>query len=323
MSHGSGITPLKLDAVRTTPLALRPSLVRAETFARPWRRGGLLTDLLAGLPAILAGADLRAVIAAVADAHRRRAPVLLGMGAHVIKVGLSPVIIDLMERGVIRGVALNGAGIIHDAELALCGQTSEEVAPALEQGSFGMAAETAALLTAAVARAGREPLGLGAAVGQALVEAHLPHLELSILAAGVHLGLPVTVHVAMGTDVLHMHPAFDPAAAGAASHRDFRLFAALVAELEQGVYLNVGSAVILPEVFLKAVALARNLGHRLERLTTVNLDFIRHYRPLTNVVQRPTSLGGQGFNLVGHHEILLPLIAAGVIEAVAAEDSSA
>lgn len=318
MTGGRNLAPLALDGVRCEPLAERRSLVSAERFARPWAAGGSLGDFLQRLPSILAGEELRALIAALAAACRAGRPVVLGMGAHVIKVGLNPVIIDLMERGILGALALNGAGIIHDAELALCGRTSEDVTEALERGSFGMAAETAALLCAAVDAAGRGNLGLGSAVGRQILDGGAPYPAQSILAAGVRLGIPVTVHVALGTDILHMHPGFDPAAAGRASHRDFRLLAAVVAGMEGGVYLNAGSAVILPEVFLKALALARNLGHRVRRVTTANLDFIRHYRPMTNVVQRPAALGGKGYALVGHHEILIPLIAAGVIEALAA-----
>jgi hypothetical protein len=256
------------------------------------------------------------VVSAIAAAHENRKTTVMAMGAHVIKVGLNPVVIDLMERGVVTAVAMNGAGIIHDTELAMTGSTSEDVAAALEDGSFGMATETGVFLSDAVALAGKKGYGLGRAVGQTIVDAGLPMREHSILAAGARLGIPVTVHVAMGTDIVHMHPSFDPEAAGGASHRDFRLFASVIATLEQGVYLNVGSAVLLPEVFLKAVTLVRNLGHRLEKFTAVNMDFIQHYRPMTNVVNRPTLQGGRGLSLTGHHEIMLPLIAAGVIDII-------
>lgn len=209
---------------------------------------------------------------------------------------------------------MNGAGAIHDTEVAMAGRTSEAVGPALDDGSFGMAAETAAFIADALDTGEGEKIGLGRALGRALLSSPFPHGHQSILAAGVRWAVPVTVHVAIGTDIIHMHPGFDAAKTGAASHIDFRILAAQVAELEGGVYINAGSAVILPEVFLKAVSLARNLGHRLDAFTTVNLDFIRHYRPTVNVIQRPTARGGRGYNLVGHHEIMLPLIAAGVIE---------
>jgi len=241
---------------------------------------------------------------------------LLGMGAHPIKVGLSPIIIDLMERGVLSGVAMNGAGIIHDAEMAMAGKTSEDVAESLADGSFGMSHETADFLNRAVAQEREGDLGLGARVGRALLRAKAPHLEKSILAEGVRLGVPVTVHVALGTDIIHLHPSLDPAATGSATHLDFRIFAGLVALLERGVYLNLGSAVILPEIFLKAITLVRNLGHQVRDFTAVNLDFNRHYRPMVNVLKRPTQEGGKGFELIGHHEIMFPLLAAAVIESL-------
>jgi hypothetical protein len=236
------------------------------------------------------------------------------MGAHVIKVGLNPIIIDLMERRILTSVAMNGAGIIHDLELAMIGQTSEDVTAALGDGSFGMARETCAFLGQAIKTAKGGSAGLGETVGRAIIDKQLPLMDQSILAAGVRLDIPITVHVAIGTDIIHMHPGFDPRKTGAATHRDFRQFSSIVATLEKGVYLNVGSAVILPEIFLKATTLVRNLGHVLDEFTTVNLDFIKHYRPLTNVIERPTAKGGRGISIIGHHEILLPLIAAGVIE---------
>ncbi|MFC1856440.1 hypothetical protein ACFL9U_00395 [Thermodesulfobacteriota bacterium] len=306
--------PIDLNEIRTHALAERDSQVSASEFAGTWDKGQTFSDFISKLPDILAGRDLKTVVQKIAAAFRGNKTVALGMGAHVIKVGLNPVVINLMERGIISAVAMNGAGIIHDLEIALTGRTSEDVAAALEDGSFGMVRETSEFLSAAINKAEEKSMGLGEAVGRAILENNLPFVEHSILAAGSRIGIPVTVHVAIGTDILHMHPGFDPKAAGGATHRDFRTFASVIAALEGGVYLNVGSAVILPEVFLKAVALARNLGYRLENFTTVNMDFIRHYRPLTNVVNRPTGQGGQGINLVGHHEIMLPLIAAGVIE---------
>jgi hypothetical protein len=236
------------------------------------------------------------------------------MGAHPIKVGLSPVLIDLLKRGLITGVALNGAGIIHDAEVAMVGRTSEDVDEVLGCGAFGMARETAEFLNAAIAWGAEQGLGLGQAVGRRLLESDFPHKDLSLVAAAAALEVPLTVHVAVGTDIIHLHPSVDPEALGATSHRDFRLFAALVSELDHGVFINLGSAVIIPEVFLKALTLARNLGHQASPLTTVNLDFVQHYRPLTNVVRRPTAGAGQGYALTGHHELLFPLLAALVVE---------
>ena len=309
-------TPIDLSGVRTYSLTDRKSKVSTGNFAKTWRKGSSYRDFLAHLPDILAGRQLKAVISAIVQSHRANRTILFGMGAHVIKVGLNPIVIDLMERGVITAVAMNGAGIIHDLELALVGHTSEDVAMAIEDGSFGMAREPCAFIAEALAATWDNRIGLGEAVGRVILEKNLPMADKSILAAGARLGIPVTVHVAIGTDIIHMQPEFDAAKAGAATHRDFRLFASIVAALEKGVYLNVGSAVILPEIFLKATTLARNLGHTLSDFTTVNLDFIKHYRPLANVIQRPTSKGGRGINLIGHHEILLPLIAAGVIEEI-------
>ena len=308
------ITPIDLTKLKTYPLDSRKSKVSVTDFAAPWQRGGNFASFLERLPSLLAADDLKAVVASIAAATRKNKTIALGMGAHVIKVGLNPILIDLMQRGVVTAVAMNGAGIIHDLELAMQGQTSEDVAASLGDGSFGMARETGEFLNRAISTAGKTEIGLGQAVGDAILAADFPHQDKSLLAACARLNVPATVHVALGTDIIHMHPGFDAAAAGEASHRDFKIFASVVATLEQGVYLNVGSAVIMPEVFLKATTLVRNLGSRLEDFTTVNMDFIRHYRPLTNVVHRPTSGGGRGFNLVGHHEIMLPLLAAGVIE---------
>ncbi|MBI2369213.1 MAG: hypothetical protein HYV08_03080 [Deltaproteobacteria bacterium] len=256
------------------------------------------------------------MVARIVEARRAGRPVVMGIGGHVIKVGLSPLLVDLMERGVLTALAMNGSGIIHDFELALVGHTSEEVEEVLGEGAFGMAEETGRILHEAIAAGARDGLGLGEAVGRRLAAMDLPHAEMSLLLAGHRLGVPVTVHVALGADIIHMHPAVDGAAVGAASHRDFLRFAGVIAALEGGVYLNVGSAVIMPEVFVKALSLVRNLGHEVRRFTTVNLDFIQHYRPRVNVVQRPTQQGGEGYALTGHHEIMLPLLCAAVLEAL-------
>ena len=310
------IKPIELKHLKTHSLNERQSKVSAADFAKTWPKGAAFKVFLASLPNILAGHEIRSAIRAIAAAYQQHKPVVFGIGAHVIKVGLNPVMIDMMERGVISGVALNGAGIIHDVELALQGKTSEDVDSALGDGSFGMAHETSTILNEAIRDTCESSTGLGEAIGKFITARKLSFLPLSILAAGYRLGIPCTVHIALGTDIIHMHPEFDAAAAGSASHRDFRIFAAMIAELEGGVYVNVGSAVILPEVFLKAVTLVRNLGHPLQNFTTLNLDFIRQYRPITNVVTRPTAKGGRGFHLTGHHEIMLPLIAAGIIEEI-------
>jgi hypothetical protein len=287
-----------------------------DDFARPHKAGADVRSFLDSLPRILAGESLRTLAAAILRARSLDKPILWGLGAHVIKTGLSPIVIDLMERRLVTGLALNGAGIVHDFEVALCGRTSEDVAAGLGRGAFGMARETGEEINRAIARGVARGLGLGAALGQHLAKRRPPHVEMSLLATAWRLGRPATVHVAIGTDIVHMHPACDPAAVGRGSHLDFRAFAAEVARLDGGgVYLNVGSAVVLPEVFLKAVTLARNLGHRLRNFTTANLDFIPSYRPLTNVVKRPTQGCGRGISLTGHHELLVPLLAAVLVEA--------
>jgi hypothetical protein len=303
-----------LSGIRTYPLAARTSKANAGDFARPYTAGGGVRALIDALPSILAAADFKSVVAAILAAHAADRGIIWGLGAHVIKTGLSPVIIDLMKRGFVSAVATNGAGIIHDFEVALSGGTSEDVEAALGPGRFGMAEETGRLLNAAINEGVAEGLGLGQAVGRRLLRMMPPHADLSILAAAARLEIPVTAHVALGTDIIHMHPDASGARIGEGSLRDFRYFCSNVARLAGGVYLNCGSAVVLPEVFLKAVALARNRGASLDGLTTVNLDFARLYRPQTNVVTRPVAGVGRGYSLTGHHEIMIPLLAAALIE---------
>jgi len=314
------IKPISLAEVHSYPLEKRPSKVNKEDFAEPWPEGGTFSRWMESLPNILAAQDLREIVQRIALAVKQEKTIILAMGAHAIKVGLNPVILDLMDRGVITGIAMNGAGIIHDAELAMVGRTSEDVAAVLGGGRFGMAEETGKFLNGAIAEGARKGWGLGRSVGAMLLREQFPHNALSILARAREAGIPVTVHVAMGTDIIHCHPDADGASTGKTSHMDFRIFAGTVATLEQGVFLNLGSAVILPEVFLKALSLVRNLGHDVREFTTVNMDFVRHYRPMTNVVSRPTMEGGKGYALVGHHEIMFPLLAAGVIEALGREE---
>ena len=303
-----------LSGVRTYPLASRTSKANAADFAKPYRAGGGMASLLASFPAILAGADFKAVVAAIRSARTGDRGIIWGFGAHVIKTGLGPILIDLMERGFVSALATNGAGIIHDFELALSGGTSEDVDEALGPGRFGMAEETGELLNAAINDGVKSGLGLGQAVGRRLREMKPAHEALSVVAAAARLQIPVTVHVAIGTDIIHMHPRASGAALGEGSLRDFRYFVSNVARLKGGVYLNCGSAVVLPEVFLKAVAIARNQGASLDQLTTVNMDFTRLYRPQTNVVSRPVAGVGKGYSLVGHHEIMIPLLAAALVE---------
>lgn len=292
----------------------RKSKVATRDEARPLAPGASVADLLDSLPRLLGAADLNAAIEAWERAWRRDRLVLFGFGAHLIKVGLAPIVVDLMQRGAIGGLMMNGAGCVHDLELAMLGRTSEDVGPALDAGRFGVARETAERLNGAISRGRADGLGMGAAIGRDIAEARDPNADRSVLATAHRLGIPVTVHVAIGTDIHHMHPSADGAALGETSYRDFETLCGLVARLEGGVVIHAGSAVILPEVFLKALAVARNLGHRVARLTTVNCDFVRQYRPERNIVERPTRLAGRGISLVGHHEILVPLLAAGVVE---------
>jgi hypothetical protein len=269
---------------------------------------------MSALPSVLAASHFRAVVHAIKEARRSDRAIIWGIGAHVLKTGLSPVLVDLMERGFVSAVATNGAGVIHDFEIALAGATSEDVDEALGPGQFGMAEETATLLNQAIVEGARDGLGLGQAVARFMGERHPQYERYSIAATAWRLGIPLTVHVAIGTDIIHMHSSVSGAALGETSLRDFRYLTSAVARLSGGVYLNCGSAVILPEVFLKAVALARNQGHSLEGLTTVNIDFLRQYRPLTNVVSRPTAGIGSGYSFTCHHEILIPLLAAALID---------
>ncbi len=304
-----------VSGIRTYPLASRKSKARAEDFARPVASGASFKTWFESLPGILGAADIRRVVDAIASAKARGAGVIWGIGAHVIKTGVSPVLIDLMERGYVSALAMNGAGLIHDFEIALSGATSEDVDESLGPGKFGMAEETGTLLNEAIRLACEARKGLGQGVAEFLTRRNPPHAEKSLTVAAHRHGVPLTVHVAVGTDIIHMHPAASGADIGETSLRDFRYFTSCVARLAGGVYLNCGSAVVLPEVFLKAVALSRNAGSSLEGLTTVNIDFMRMYRPQTNVVTRPIAgTNGRGISLVGHHEILIPLIAAAVID---------
>jgi len=319
------IKPISTRGLRTYSIKDRFSKVSVEDFARVPAPGGTVRGFLDSLPGILGARDLLDLASIVVEAHRAGRTVVLGIGAHVIKVGLSPLVIDLMERGVINAVAANGACIIHDFETAYVGQTSEDVDSEIGSGAFGMAEETGRLLNRAITRGAKEGKGLGTAVGEMIARSRYPYRDKSILAAGARLGVPVTVHVALGTDIIHIHPRMDGAATGAASLTDFRIFASVVSTLAGGVYINLGSAVILPEVFIKALTLARNLGHDVEGFTTANMDFIQHYRPLTNVVRRPTECGGaagagRGIRLTGHHEIMFPLLYAAITEALEGGD---
>ena len=309
--------PLDFAGLRTVSLQERGGKVKAADFATLYRKGSGISGWLNSLPHILAGDQFRAVVDAVAAARDGKRAIIWGLGGHVIKCGLAPVLIDLMKRGYATAFALNGSSSIHDFEIALVGHTSEDVEAVLPDGRFGAAEETGRDMNRAIAEGDREGLGMGEALGRWLAgQIGCPTYN-SLLAEAYRHATPVTVHVAIGTDTPHTHPAADGAAIGSASHRDFRLFAACVADLNAGgVYLNVGSAVVLPEVFLKAVSAVRNLGHPLAEFTTVNFDFLQHYRPRVNVVERPHAggSGGKGYAITGHHELMIPLLAAALIE---------
>ncbi|HXE75308.1 MAG TPA: hypothetical protein VNN18_06715 [Candidatus Xenobia bacterium] len=316
------VDPLEFTGLKTEPLAQRPSKVTPREFARPHKRGFKFKDFLKTLPAILAAAEFNRLVEALFDARRKKKPILWGLGGHVIKTGLAPILIDLMRRGFVSGIATTGAALIHDFEIALAGRTSEDVEAQLARGRFGLAEETGALLNKLAKFAQREEIGFGEAVGGFLARgepgASSParFAEVSLLAQAYRHRVPFTVHLAFGTDIFHIHASADGAALGAASFRDFRLFCAGAARLHRGgVYLNCGSAVILPEVFLKALAAVRGLGRPLTGFTTANLDFLQHYRPTQNVLLRPAhALRARAISLTGPHELLIPLLAAALIE---------
>lgn len=304
---------LSFKNVKTYSLGSRKSKVEIELAARPYKKGDSFKSFLNSLPSYLAASDLKAIAEAIVKARKDDRPVVLGMGAHPIKVGLSPIIIDLMKKGIITAIATNGACIIHDFEISFAGKTSEDVASELCSGRFGMARETAGGLNKAIKIGVSKGFGIGRSVGEYINNKN-KYRDMSIFSTGYELCIPMTVHVSIGTDIIHMHPDADGKSIGEGSMRDFRLFASVVADLEGGVYINLGSAVIMPEVFLKAINVARNLGHKVEDITTVNMDFIQHYRPRQNVLIRPTMNKGRSYAITGHHEIMLPLLAASIIE---------
>jgi hypothetical protein len=288
--------------------------VSIKDFAKPSRKGTGFKGFYESFPHILAAQNLRELADSIVAAHKKDKMVILMMGAHVIKCGLSPLIIDLMERGVIKAVAMNGAGIIHDTEIAMIGRTSEDVGEGILDGTFGMAKETASFINEAINSGFTKGVGIGESLGVAIVKSKLPHRGLSILAKGCELDVPVTAHVAIGTDIVHQHPSANGEAIGEGSLLDFRNFIYSVSRLEGGVAINFGSAVILPEVFLKALTVARNLKYNVKIFTTANFDMINQYRPHQNILSRPTSMGGKAYNMIGHHEIMMPLLYRSVIE---------
>ncbi len=306
--------PLDFSGLKTYSLHDRFSKVTVEHFGKAVKENATIRSFMSSLPDQLLGHDFPELVQRLARSHHKGKPILMGMGAHVIKVGLNPVIIDLMERSIITGLAMNGACIIHDAEIAMAGSTSEEVGDVLGDGAFGAARETGEVLNLAIAEGASRNIGMGQAVGEHLLGRDFPHNDKSILAMAAKLGVPVTIHVAVGTDIIHIHPSVSGADIGQTSHYDFRLFCSEVASLQGGAYLNVGSAVLLPEIFLKALTLVRNLGHCVDDFTTANFDFMKQYRTFTNVVNRPTATGGRGYNIIGHHELMIPLLAASLLD---------
>ena len=302
--------PFDLRQIKTYPLGRRKSLVHLADFAKPILPSKSVRDFLDSLPNVLGASALRRLADRVVLVRKRKRPLVVGFGAHVIKCGLGPILVDLMERGIITALATHGASCVHDFELALTGETSEDVGASLKKGKFGMARETAEALSQAAKSAARRARGLGFALGEKIEKEKLPHREVSVFASAYRLKIPLTVHVAIGTDTFHMHPCLDAGSLGMSSHTDFKIFCSVVRGLSGGVYLNIGSAVILPEVFLKAVSVAHNTGAHLSRVFTANLDMIQHYRGRVNVLERPSD---ESVYLTGHHEIMVPLLAAAIL----------
>ena len=306
---------INLSKLKTYPISKRICKVRYEDFAKPPSKGASFSDFYNSLPNILIGPDFKSVVEAIVSARAKKKPVIFMMGAHVIKCGLNPVIIELMKKKAITAICLNGAGAIHDFEIALIGRTSEDVPDALEDGSFGMANETALYINGGLEEAVEKDIGAGQAIAEVINDQKLPFRNHSLLYNALKEDALATVHIAIGTDITHQHPSFDAGAAGEASLKDFHSLIEEVAMLgDGGVVLNIGSSVILPEVFLKAINVARNLGYKVKDFTACNFDMISHYRPYQNVVARPVRSGGKGYNIIGHHEIMLPLLAQAVVE---------
>ncbi len=314
--------PIDLDKVRTYPLKHRKNLVKNESFGKVLPPEGSFVRFLESLPDILRARDLKDICLRIVAASRESKEIILATGAHQIKLGMAPYISKLIDAGLITCVAMNGAGVIHDVELAMIGETSEDVTEAIQDGSFGMAKETAEFLNNAIAEGASSGEGIGAAVGRKIAESELPFREISLAHFCHAKGIQLTVHVAYGTDIIHMHPSADGAATGKATEIDFRRLAAAVSKLEGGVFINAGSAVVLPEVFLKCLSVARNLGHEVKNFTAVNLDMIQHYRPQENIVRRPTLPHGKGYALTGNLEILFPLITYCLLDLQAREDKA-
>ncbi len=313
--YDDDLRPIDLAGISTYKLSERSSKVSLADFAAPINETNSLREFLTALPDILAVRTLRGIAANIRRARELRRPIIWGIGGHVVKTGLAPVLIDLMQRGFVTAIAANGSVLVHDTEIAIAGSTSEDVDATLGAGAFGAAEETGRILNDAAREGAQDKIGLGEAVGRALTNINPPHAEFSLLCSAYNARVPFTAHVAIGTDITHFHSSADGASLGATTHTDFRILAELVRRMDGGgVYLNIGSAVVLPEIFLKAVTLVRNLNHPLTDFTTANFDFIQSYRPLTNVVRRPTSEGaGRGYSITGHHELTIPLLAAEIL----------
>ncbi len=307
---------IDLTKLKTYPISKRKSKVKKEDFARPPKKDSAFLEFYDSLPKILAANDFRAVVDAIVRSHEQKKRVIFMLGSHVIKCGLNPVLIELLKKGIISSVALNGSGAIHDFEIALIGRTSEDVEEGLRDGSFGMAKESALYLNGAISEASEKSIGMGEAIARVIADEKLPFRNLSLIYNCFKESIPITIHVAIGTDILHQHPSCDGASLGDASLRDFHIFIEEVCKLDGGVVINFGSNVILPEVFLKALNVARNLGYKVADFTACNFDMVFHYRPYQNVVKRPTGLMGKGYNIIGHHELLIPLLAQAVLERI-------
>lgn len=305
---------IEINKIKTISMNSRKSKINLDAFGKIHKKGNSFKRFLDSLPDVLAAERLRFAIDKTAAAVQKKKCVIFMCGAHVIKCGLNPLIIDLMKNGIITGIALNGAGAVHDTELAYYGQTSEDVAENLKEGTFGMVSETADIINNAIAEGKTGNGGFGEVLGKRLSGKDIPYKKYSIFRTAYSLGIPVTVHTAIGTDIIHQHPNADGEAIGNLSMRDFRIFANSLKKLEGGILFNIGSAVILPEMFLKSLTIVRNLGYKVRNFTTVNMDMIQHYRPYVNVVNRPTAQGGNGIQITGHHEIMIPLLAAAIKE---------
>lgn len=312
------IERVNFNKIRTYPIRERENKVRVSDFSKNLPTKGIsFKSFYENLSDILAVKDFRGVVDSIIKARKKEKPVIFCLGGHVIKCGLSPVIISLMEKGIVTGIALNGAGSIHDFEIAMIGATSEDVADNIEDGTFGMAEETGRIMNESMAKGVKQGLGAGYVLGERILKDDFKYRDYSLLAKGIEFEVPVTVHIAIGTDIIHQHPSCDGAALGEASYIDFQTFTTEVSQLgDGGVVINFGSSVILPEVFLKAITISRNLGYAVKNFTAVDFDMIQHYRPMTNVVKRPISLGGKGYSIRGHHEIMIPLLAQAVIEEI-------